>query len=54
MAVSKDKVRANLVINIELKKELEEIAKEEQRSFNNLVNKILSEYVKDLKENKEE
>lgn len=54
MAVSKDKVRANLVINIELKKELEEIAKEEQRSFNNLVNKILSEYVKDLKENKED
>lgn len=52
MAVSKDKVRANLVINIELKKELEKIAKEEQRSFNNLVNKILSEYVKEI--NKEE
>ncbi|WP_288709943.1 DNA-binding protein [uncultured Clostridium sp.] len=52
MAVSKDKVRANLVINIELKKELEKIAKEEQRSFNNLVNKILSEYVKEI--NKED
>ena len=44
MAVTKNKVRANLVIDIELKKKLEEIAKEEQRSFNNLVNKVLFEF----------
>lgn len=54
MTVSKDKVRANLVINIELKKKLEVIAKEEQRSFNNLVNKILSEYLAKNENSKED
>ena len=44
MAVAKNKVRANLVIDIQLKKKLEEIAKEQQRSFNNLVNKVLFEF----------
>ena len=52
MAVTKNKVRANLVIDIELKKKLEEIAKEEQRSFNNLVNKVLFEFAENKNQEK--
>lgn len=46
MAISKDKVRANLIISKELKKQLEELASKDNRSFNNLVITILEEYVK--------
>ncbi len=46
MSISADKVRANLIISKELKKELETIAKEENRSFNNLVITILEKFVK--------
>lgn len=46
MAISKDKVRANLIISKELKKQLEELALKDNRSFNNLVITILEEYVK--------
>jgi len=45
MAISKDKVRANLIINKELKKQLEEKAVKENRSFNNLVITLLENYL---------
>ena len=38
--------QVNVRITDELKKQLEQMAKEDQRSFNNLVNKILTEAVK--------
>jgi predicted HicB family RNase H-like nuclease len=47
MVISKDKVRANLVIDKELKKRLEEIAKSKNRSFNNLIITILIEYLEE-------
>lgn len=46
MSIGKDKVRSNLVINKELKKQLENIAKEQNRSFNNIVITVLQNYVK--------
>ena len=45
MSISDSKVRSNLIIEKELKKQLEEIAKKQNRSFNNLVITILKEYV---------
>ena len=45
MTISKDKVRANLVIEKEFKKQLETIAKSQNRSFNNLVITVLKEYL---------
>ncbi len=42
---SQDKTRTNITIPIELKNRLEEIAKKENRSFNNLVITILQKYV---------
>jgi len=45
MTISKDKVRANLVIEKELKKQIEVIAKSQNRSFNNLVITVLKEYL---------
>ena len=45
MAIGKDKVRTQLTIEKELKKTLEEMAKNEERSFNNLIIKILKDYV---------
>jgi predicted HicB family RNase H-like nuclease len=45
MSIGKDKVRANLVINKELKKQLEELAIKENRSFNNLVTTILENHL---------
>lgn len=47
MSISKDKVRANLIINKELKKRLEELAVKENRSFNNMVITILENYLKE-------
>lgn len=46
MAISIENTRTNITINKELKKTLEEIAKEQNRSFNNLVITILQEYEK--------
>ena len=43
MAVSKDNTRTNITIPKELKAELEEIAKKQNRSFNNLVITILKD-----------
>ena len=41
MTISKDNTRTQLTISKELKKQLENIAKEQNRSFNNLVITIL-------------
>lgn len=45
MSVSADKERTNITIPKELKMKLKKLAKEDGRSFNNLVIKILREYV---------
>ena len=45
MTISKDNTRTLITIPKELKKQLEEIAKQDNRSFNNLVVKILKDYV---------
>ena len=45
MAISKDKVRTIITIPKDLKKKLEKIAKQDNRSFNNLVIKILKDFV---------
>lgn len=45
MAIGEDKTRTNITIPKELKARLEEIAKHENRSFNNLVITILQKYV---------
>ena len=45
MAVGEDKVRTNITFPKELKSELEEIAKNDGRSFNNLVIKVLNDFV---------
>ena len=44
MAVSEDKTRTNITIPKELKSRLEELAKKENRSFNNLVITVLQKY----------
>lgn len=44
--VSPNKTRTNITIEKELKSQLEEIAKKEGRSFNNIVINILKEYMK--------
>lgn len=46
MTISKDNTRTNITISKELKSKLEELAKEENRSFNNLVITILDNYLK--------
>lgn len=45
MAIGNDKTRTNITFPIELKEKLEEIAKRENRSFNNLIITILQNYV---------
>ena len=39
--------RTNITISKELKKQLEDIAKEQNRSFNNLVTTILKKFIDD-------
>lgn len=46
MSIGKDKVRSNLIIEKDMKKELEELAKKQDRSFNNLIVTILREYLR--------
>ncbi|WP_195966807.1 DNA-binding protein [Clostridium sp. 1001283B150210_160208_E6] len=46
MTISKDNTRTQLTISKQLKKELESIAKSQNRSFNNLIITILQSYVK--------
>lgn len=45
MAIGKDKTRTNITIEKELKAKLEELAKNDNRSFNNLIITILKNYV---------
>jgi metal-responsive CopG/Arc/MetJ family transcriptional regulator len=45
MTISKDNTRTVITIPKELKKQLEDIAKKDNRSFNNLIIKILKDYV---------
>ena len=47
MTISKDNTRTQLTISKELKKQLENIAKEQNRSFNNLVITILKKFIDD-------
>ena len=47
MTISKDNTRTQLTISKELKQQLEKIAKEQNRSFNNLVITILKNFVSD-------
>lgn len=47
MTISKDNTRTQLTISKELKQQLENIAKEQNRSFNNLVITILKSYIDD-------
>lgn len=47
MAVGKDKTGVLVNMNKELKSKLEKLAKDDGRSLTNLINKILTEYVKD-------
>lgn len=51
--VRADKTRTSLTIEREFKKQLEELAKEQNRSFNNLVITVLQDYYKSIKDNKE-
>lgn len=50
MPVGNDKIRANITFPAELKKKLEEIAKKENRSFNNLVVTVLQGFVESADE----
>lgn len=45
LSIGKDKTRSNLIIEKDMKKDLEELAKKQNRSFNNLVITILKEYL---------
>lgn len=45
MSISKENIRTVLTISKELKSKLETIAKQENRSFNNLVITILKNFV---------
>ena len=45
MSISKNNTRTQLTISKDLKKELEIIAKEQNKSFNNLVITILKNFV---------
>ena len=47
MSISKNNTRTQLTISKDLKKELEVIAKEQNRSFNNLVITILKKFIDD-------
>lgn len=45
MSISNDKTRTNITFPKDLKQQLEEIAKSQNRSFNNLVITILKSYL---------
>ena len=48
--ISKDNTRTNITIPKTLKAKLEALAKQDQRSFNNLVIKVLTDYVVQIEE----
>ncbi|EES90389.1 DNA-binding protein (plasmid) [Clostridium botulinum] len=45
MTISKDKTRTQITIEKDFKKQLEQVAKEQNRSFNNLVITILKDFM---------
>lgn len=47
--MDKNKIRTSIVIDKELKSKIEEIAKKENRSFANMVNTVLMEFVANYK-----
>lgn len=51
MSISEKNTRTLITLPKELKEQLEAIAKNDNRSFNNLVVKILSDFVKTLTQN---
>ena len=48
MAIGEDKTRTNITFPKELKTKLEELAKKDNRSFNNYVITVLKEHVDNL------
>jgi len=49
MEIMTNKIQINLRVTEEMKKQIEKQAKEEQRSVNNLLEHIVSEYLKKVK-----
>ena len=49
MAISKDNDRLTIIINKDLKKDLEEIAKDDKRSTSNYVAGLLEDHIKKTK-----
>lgn len=49
VAISKDKVRMNITIARDLKQELESVAKESNRSLNNLIITVMQKYLEETK-----
>ena len=47
-SISNENTRTNITISKELKAQLEELAKQDNRSFNNYVITVLKEHVDDL------
>ena len=47
-SISSENTRTNITISKELKSQLEELAKKDNRSFNNYVVKILKDHVQSL------
>lgn len=45
MSISKENTRTNITIQKELKSKLEDIAKTQNRSFNNLIITVLKDFV---------
>jgi len=45
MTISKDNTRTQITLSKEMKKHLEQLSKEQNRSFNNLVITILKDYL---------
>ena len=48
-SISNENTRTNITISKELKAQLEELAKQDNRSFNNYVITVLKEHVNSLK-----
>ena len=49
MTISKTNVQMSLIIPKELKQELKQVAANENRSLNNLINTVLMDYLKNKK-----
>ena len=49
MAIGEDKTGVLVNMNKDMKAKLEELAKKDERSLTNLINKILTEYVESQK-----